>query len=122
MQYWLDEIKEANGRLLAVSPMLIENSEAIVRKHRLEYDLLSDMANKTAKRYGLVFRVAESLEPIYEKFGIDIAAANGDNSLELPIPATYVISQDGVIQYAFVDVDHTKRLDPEKIVSLLKGL
>lgn len=47
---------------------------------------------------------------------------NGDESFELPIPATFVVDRDGKIVYAFVDADYTKRLDPIEIVSILRNI
>ena len=34
--------------------------------------------------------LAEELRLLYERFGIDLPTDNGDDSFELPIPATYV--------------------------------
>ena len=62
------------------------------------------------------------MQEIYGSFGIDLPAANGDQSFELPIPATYVVSQDGIIAFAFIDADYTNRLDPETIIAELKKL
>ena len=66
-----------------------------------------------------MFTLPESLRPIYQNFGIDIPTHNGDNSFELPLPATYVLSADGTIVYRFADADYTKRLDPDKIIEVL---
>lgn len=47
---------------------------------------------------------------------------NGDESWELPVPATYVIAQDGRIVLAYIDVDYRKRLGPEVILDALRSL
>ena len=75
-----------------------------------------------AREFGLVFALAESLRPLYKKFGADVAAANGDESYELPITATYVINVDDTIVHAFVDTDYTKRLEPAEAVEALKKI
>ena len=38
------------------------------------------------------------------------------------MPATFVIDQSGVIRYAFVNVDFTRRAEPEEIVGVLSDL
>jgi peroxiredoxin len=38
------------------------------------------------------------------------------------VPATYIIGQDGVIVYDFVNADYTVRLDPSEIVAKLAAL
>ena len=55
-----------------------------------------------------------------ENFDWDLIAINGTERVELPIPATYVVDREGVIQYAFVDADYTKRAEPEKILEVLR--
>jgi peroxiredoxin len=60
------------------------------------------------------------MQEIYKNFGIDLQAANGDRSFELPIPATYVVGANGIIAYAYIDADYTNRLDPEVIIAELQ--
>jgi peroxiredoxin len=40
----------------------------------------------------------------------------------LPIPATYVIGQDGTIRHAYINPDFRERLDPAIILDVLKTL
>jgi peroxiredoxin len=56
---------------------------------------------------------------LYESLGIDLVALNGDQSHELPIPATYIIGRDKKILDAFIDVDYRNRKDPVEILELL---
>ena len=39
---------------------------------------------------------------------------NGDESWELPVPATYVIDRDGRVALAAIDVDYRNRLEPRR--------
>lgn len=89
-------------------------------KNELSFEVLSDVGNRTAREFGLVFVLPETLRPLYQGFGIDLPAANGDDSFELPLPATYVIDVAGTIMHAFVDADYTKRLEPSGIIAVLK--
>jgi len=59
---------------------------------------------------------------VYAKFGIDLPAANGDDSFELPVPATYLIDRNKNIVLDFVEINHTLRLEPSRIIEVLKGL
>jgi peroxiredoxin len=47
---------------------------------------------------------------------------NGDESWELPVPATFVIGQDRRVALAYVDVDYRRRLPPEDIIATLRSL
>jgi peroxiredoxin len=84
--------------------------------------VLSDPGNTVAKAFGLVFTLPESLRPVYANFGIDVPGANGDNSFELPVPASYVVDQDRNIALDFIKVNHTLRLEPAVIIDVLKKI
>lgn len=88
-------------------------------KLALTFPVLSDVRNLVARKYGIVFVLSKQLRPIYKGFGIDIPEVNGDDSFELPVPATYVIDTDGKVKLAFIDADYTQRLDPETVISVL---
>lgn len=85
----------------------------------ISIDILSDTGNRVAEQIGLVFELPQVLRPICEKFGIDIPAFNGDDRFKLPVPATYIIGQDGMIVYDFVNADYAMGLEPAEIVEIL---
>lgn len=122
LQQALPQIRELGATLVTISPQTPDNSLSTAEKHNLEFEVLSDVGNQVAKQYRLVFELPESLRPIYEQMGIDLPAYNGDESFELPIPATYVVNADGTMARAFVDADYKNRLDPQEIVAALRGL
>lgn len=122
MQHKYYEIQANNVSLLAISPMLKNITVSLVKKLGLEYPVLSDIGNNISNQYGLVFTLADSLQPIYKGFGINLEKANGDDSLKLPLPATYIIDSDRIIKFRFVDVDHTTRLDPDIMMTELNKI
>ena len=69
-----------------------------------------------------MFTLPKSLRPIYNNFGIDILAHNGDTSFELPLLITYEIAINGTVVYSFVSADYTERLDPSEIIKALDEL
>ncbi len=118
----LPEIRALGATLVGISPETLAVSQQTVRDHALEFDVLSDEGNRVAREYGLLMVVDEAIRPHYLQWGIDVPAANGDETFELPVPATYVIDQSGVIRAAHVDKDYTKRMEPADIVAALKAL
>ena len=117
IQALLPEIKALGANLVGISPETPDNSMTTVEKHQLQFDVLSDVGNKTARDYGLIFTVYEEMRPLYLKWGLDIPTSNGDDSWELPIPATYIIDSNGVARVAHVDKDYTKRMEPDQILT-----
>jgi len=122
LQLALDRIKELGASLVAISPETPDNSLSTAEKNSLTFEVLSDLGNRVAREFGIVFQLPIDLRPIYAGFGIDLIKANDDDTFELPIPATYVIGTDRKIRKAFVNADYTKRLDPEEIIAVLKEM
>lgn len=122
LQQTLHEFQSLGATLVAISPQTPDNSLSTVEKDELTFEVLSDVGHQVARQFGLVYTVPEVLRPIYQSFGIDLPGSNGDESFELPVPATYVVKSDGAIAHAFVTTDYTQRQDPAEIVSILKRL
>lgn len=122
LQQQLPAIQDCGARLIAVSPEKPDTSLTHAEKLNLGFDVLSDPGNRVADAYGLIMTVPETLRPLYLQWGIDLPAANGDDSHQLPVPATYVIGRNGTIHTACVDKDYTTRMEPAEIVEALKAL
>jgi peroxiredoxin len=118
----LPEIKSLGADLVAISPQLPDGSLSTVERHALEFEVLSDVGNRVARDFGIVFEVGEPLRETYRGFGLDLRAMNGDDNFELPLTATYVIDTDGTIVHAFVDPDYCKRLEPAEIIQVLETM
>jgi peroxiredoxin len=122
LQAVLPELRQAGVTLLAISPQTPDNSLSTAEKLELAFPVLSDAGNRVARAFGLVFLLPESLRAVYQGFGIDLPAANGDDSFELPVPATYVIRRDGIVAWRFVDADYTRRAEPGDVLAGLRAL
>lgn len=118
----LPEIESRGARLVGMSPETPDKAMSTAERHEIAIDILSDAGNKVSEQMGLVFELPQALRPIYEKFGTDLVAYNGDDSFKLPVPATYIVGQDGVIVFDFVNADYTLRLEPSEIVAKLAAL
>jgi peroxiredoxin len=116
----LPQIKENGANFIAISPDSPDNSLSLIEKQELAFEVCSDIDNIFAKKIGLVFRVDDDLLGVYHTFGIDLDKAQGNTKKEIPIPATYVIDEKGVVLLAYVNTDYTKRLDPLIAVEALK--
>ncbi len=121
LQEALPHIKAQGANLLALTPEVPDQSMSTTEKHHLDFEVLSDLNNKVAKEYGVVFKLTDEVARIYnEKF--DLNAHNGDSSNELPLAATYIINTDGKIEYAFLDADYRNRAEPSEIIAFLKKM
>lgn len=115
------EINQLGATLLALSPELPDKSMTTIEKNKLPFTVLSDTDNHVARTYDLVFKLDAETANRYESiFGLN--QYNGNDKAELPIPATYIIDQKGIIRYAFVNPDYKKRANPEEVVMQLTQL
>ena len=115
-------MKKHGATMLAISPMTPASTAEMKQALESPFPILSDGGNEVARTFGLVHVLPEYLRPVYEQFGIDLPKANGDQTFELPLPATYVIDQDGTIRFAHVELDYTQRAEPRDILAALAKL
>lgn len=116
------QIRALGAHLIALSPQTIEQNRETAERLGIGFPLLSDGGNQVASLFGLVFDLPEMLRPIYRNYGIDLPQFNDSDSYELPIAATYVLDETGLIRLAFADTDYTRRLEPGEILSCLESL
>jgi len=117
----LPEIEAQGATLVAISPELPDRAVATMNQNELDFLVLSDVGNRVARDYGVVFTLTDQVHEIYNRaFGFD--NHNGESTGELPLATTYVIDRDGVIRYAFLDPDYTKRAEPGEVVEALRAL
>jgi peroxiredoxin len=119
MNLIVPEIQQAGAILAVVSPQTVKQSFFMRDQHKLRFPLLSDARNEVARQFGLTYRVPEEQKAVYRRAFVNLPFVNGDDSWELPIPATYIIDRDGTVLYASADEDYTERPEPEEIVRLL---
>ena len=116
----LPEIEEAGGSLVAISPQTVKQSFFMADQHRLRFPLLSDAGNQVARQFGLVYRVPDEQEAIYRRAFINLPLTNGDDSWELPIPASYIVDRDGTVLFAYANEDYAERAEPGEMVERLR--
>lgn len=119
-QEHLAQLRAQGAELVAVSPQTPDATVATAEKDALTFPVLSDVGNQVARTYGLVFRLPDAVVPIYKQFGIELEKHNGDASHELPMPATYLIGQDGIVKLSQVEADYKKRMPIETLLAALK--
>ncbi|MBB1351017.1 MULTISPECIES: peroxiredoxin-like family protein [unclassified Pseudoalteromonas] len=118
---YLPQFKTQSAQLVAISPQLPDETLSTAQKNDLEFDVLCDVSNKVAEQFGLLFTLDERIQALYTQFGIDFEHYYGDKSFKLPLPATYVINQEGVIAYAFLSEDYTLRAEPIDVMTALES-
>ena len=120
MNLILPQLEPTGATLAAISPQTVKQSFFMHDQHKLHFPLLSDVGNKVARQFGLTYRVPAAQEAIYRRAFVNLPFTNGDESWELPIPATFVVDRDGIILYVSADEDYAERPEPMEIVNSLR--
>ena len=120
LQEALPKFEQHGASLVAISPQNPVNSRKSVRQNNLSFPILSDPKNDVAAAFGLRFELPDYLVDLYKSLKNDLPAFNGDGSWTLPMPARYVVGQDGTILYAEVNPDYTRRPEPEDMLPALR--
>jgi peroxiredoxin len=115
------QIAGAGASLVAISPQTQKHTYMTRDMHRLRFPVLSDLSNQVAKKFGLVYRLPQALQSMYESIMTKLPGYNGDQSWELPLAATYVIRSDETIVYARVDEDWRLRAEPKELLDRVIG-
>jgi peroxiredoxin len=121
MNLVLPQIEQAEASLVALSPQTGKQSFFMHDQHKLRFPLLSDARNGVARQFGLAYRVPAAQEAVYRRAFVNLPFTNGDESWELPIPATYILDRDGTVLFASANEDYTERPEPAEIVRFLQS-
>jgi len=122
LQEALGEIQARGASLIAISQQTPPNSRKSQRDNHLSFPILSDKGGEIGAAFGLRWKVPEEMCEVHRKLGGPLPTFNGEDSWTLPIPARYVIGQNGVIAYAEVNADYTKRPEPSGLFPVLDKL
>jgi peroxiredoxin len=119
MQQIHQDIAAKGASLVAISPQTQKHSYMTRDMHHLRFPVLSDLGNRVAREFGIVYRISPELQQMYESIMTKLPGYNGDQSWELPLAATYMIAPGGSITYARVEADWRKRSEPDEILKKL---
>jgi peroxiredoxin len=121
MNLVIPAIEAGGASLVAISPQTVKQAFFMHDQHKLRFPLLVDAGNNVARAFGLTYRVPAAQEAVYRRAFVNLPFANGEDSWELPIPATYILEHDGTVVWASADEDYTARPEPGEIVAVLRS-
>ncbi|MBS3743408.1 MAG: AhpC/TSA family protein [Wenzhouxiangellaceae bacterium] len=85
------------------------------------YRLLSDPGMNAAQAFGIAFRLDDETFERYVGFGNDLNERSGADHQALPAPATFIIGNDGKVQFGYVNPDYSVRLAPEVLLAAARA-
>ena len=123
LKKYVPEIAETGATLIGLSPELPQFLKKIIAMQKLNFDILHDDRNNLADQFGLKFHYPQDLKELYrDKFNINLEIQQGNDEWALPMPARFIIDQDGIIRYAESKPDYRNRPNPDELMDVLKSI
>ena len=120
LEGYLPEIKSYGASLVAISGEPPDRSLEVETKDSLTYPVLSDTALVASHKFGIVYEVPKPIRDVFAERGFDFTKYYNSEKAELPLSATYVVNKEGIITYAFLEIDYKLRAEPSDIIKALK--
>jgi peroxiredoxin len=118
----LPELSRTGGTLVAMTPETGGRALVTKRDRGLHYEVLVDVDLVVAMAFGIVFRAPPLYVGLLRQRGIDLAERSGNPAWLLPVPAAFLVGQDGVVLRSWVNVDFTQRAEPTEMLEALNEL
>lgn len=131
LEVWRDlypRLRDRGAILVAISPQTLRQSDFTVQQYNLQFPLLQDTDSALAEQFGIAYPLSMTLQRYYRSIlvnipfinsGKNVMSAPDDNVWKLPLPATFVIGQDGHIRFAEGHADFRVRPEPEDVLAAL---
>ncbi len=118
----LQMIHDKGAIVIAVSPEKPEYLDKMAEKSGASFTLLFDEDYKISDAYDVTFKPESKQLFVYNTIlGAHLKETHSDESQRLPIPATYIINQDGIIVWRQFDPDYKNRSTVRDIIINLPG-
>ncbi len=119
LEAWRDlyaVVRDAGALLVGISPQMTRQSDFTISQHHLPFPLLHDSHCDVAQQFGLAYKVPPFHQNYFRSILVNIPFVNGDESWMLPLPATYVLAQDGTVLHAEAYADFRVRPEPGEVL------
>lgn len=113
------DLKGTSAQLVAITPNNQSYNAEFRHAARARFPVLSDLDLGYALQLDLAFHVPDDMRAALTAWGLDIAPLHNNDAWMLPIPATFVVDRNGIVQARFIDPDYRKRMAIEDILAAL---
>lgn len=118
------QVRAAGALFIAISPQTQRHNDFTLQQHELQFPILSDPDAAVAEKFGIAYSVPETHREYYKRILVNIPFVNSGNmyktapesSWRLPLPATFVVNQDGIITFSEAHADFRVRPEPADVM------
>ncbi len=109
-------LSEMGYQVIAVSSDKLSKNIEMIQKYEVEFPILSDSTLSGAKSLGIAYDASE----IYKDMLLVLEENSGTNHHILPVPAVFILNQEGTIIFEYINPDFKIRISPELLISAAK--
>ncbi len=121
------ELRRRGAIFVAISPQTPRQSSFMLEQHALTFPLLSDPGASVAGEFGVAYSISAAQRLYYQSILVNIPFNNAglsyhnadEASWRLPLPATFLIRQDGTIAFSAAHADFRVRPEPAEVLAFL---
>lgn len=118
-----DSLKEMGVQLIAIAPEKPEYLIEMQEKTGASFTFLYDKGYEMIKAFDLAFLPEKATRIKYKTFlNADLSELSGDSREWLPVPASYLIDEKGIIRWRHFDPDYKERSEVSDILATLAAL
>jgi peroxiredoxin len=125
-----DELRALGAFLVAISPQTPRQNDFMLQEQNLPFPILSDAGAALAGRFGIAYSVPAAHRAYYQGILVNIPFVNSggtykdatEESWRLPLPAVFVVRQDGTIAFSDGYADFRVRPEPSDAMEALTTL
>jgi peroxiredoxin len=114
------QLQPLGRRIIVLTPERQVFARQLLADAGAAFTVLTDSGNGYALSLNLVIWLGDEVRGILTGFGRDLPLYQGEPSWFVPIPATFVVSTEGIITARFVDPDYRRRMESEALLAALK--
>ena len=115
-----DDAKALGAEIVVIVPDRQRFAAQLRTETAAPFPILTDIENGYALSLGLVFWVGEEMQKLMLARNANPAESQGNDSWFLPVPATFIVGQDGLIKARHVDPDYRTRMEIDSVLEALR--
>jgi peroxiredoxin len=116
-----EEIAAEHRHITAIVPDRQRFAAWLKSDAKAPFPVLTDVDNGYAMSLGLAIYVGDEMKRMMVSSGWDPSVSQGTENWMLPIPATFIVGTDGIINARFVDPDYRMRMAIEDMLAALRS-
>ncbi|MFZ1518734.1 MAG: peroxiredoxin-like family protein [Ignavibacteriaceae bacterium] len=117
-----DDLINLGYQLVAISIDKPEKLKESIDKNQLNYTLLSDSKAEASIAFGLAFKVSDDYNKMLLGYNMNIEQASGEEHHILPVPGVFLLDEDSVIQFEYVNPNYKVRLNEQILLKAAEEL